>query len=418
VAVAAVGCVLLVLGTAVFLRYLRASGGDWDAAGRAKVLLVQLHLGAENVAAAWAASMLLLAVGVLAVGCFLVDRAAAPRSARFARVQDFSWLAAAVGFAVLSLDEMGSLHERIEMAVAMGWSPLAALEPLAVPSLAGAGALALLVLWRARRRPLALVLMVLGGAVMLSVPVVEHRALQRLEQAPSGAWMDEPGWTLAEEGLELLASLAFLAAMAAYLSRREGDPASVDVPLRTAVLATAAASGAMGVAFVTSVALVARLPRADSGIPDDWFTSAPAAVAAVGFAWLGRMGHAAPRRHARLYRLAAGYCAGASLHFGACLGYWVSELPRGGRLGALGEGAMIALALALAWELARVDARWWGRLAALGWAGLLSLGLADERSNAGWLESAAHGLLWLALLSHGTGARAQNFRVSPPAARQ
>jgi hypothetical protein len=249
---------------------------------------------------------------------------------------------------------------------------------------------------------------------MLSAPAVEQQALRHFEHAPSRAWLEEPAWTLAEEGLELLASVAFLAAMAAYLARREGHAARLDVPLRAAVLATATAGAAMGVAFAASAALVARLPRADSGIAHDWFTSAPAAIAAVGFAWVGRT-CADGRGPERLYRLAAAYCACVSLYFGACLGYWVSQLPGGGRLRPLSEGAMIALALVLAWHLARSDTRAWGRLATLGWAGLLSLGLADGRSHSGWLEASAFGLLWLALLSHGSGVPAHT--ASRPDAR-
>ena len=72
--------------------------------------LAQLYLGAENVLAAWYSSMLLLAVALSACLAFAVERKQKPpRPAGWAS----GWLLLAAVFTVLSLDEIGSFHERL-----------------------------------------------------------------------------------------------------------------------------------------------------------------------------------------------------------------------------------------------------------------------------------------------------------------
>ncbi len=401
VAGAAAGWVLLVLGSVAFSRYIGAARGDWSAAGWPKLVLVHLHLGSVNVAAAWFASMLRLGVGIGAAMCWLADRASLPRSARSGRVLSLGWLVVAGGFVALSLGAMGSLSDRLELAQSRGVLPLWGFDLLAAAVLVAAGSTGVFVLVHVSRRPRALVWAILGAALM-----------------PAASVAGQQGSTLAAESLELLASVAFLAAVTAYLVRRPGDPASADVPLRTAVLATAGLGGVVAAAFVASTALAARVATAQLGIVQDWFTSAPAMAVAIGFAWLGRPGDAAPAREGRPYGRAAAFCAVVSLYSGACLGYWLSELPDGTRVRPLVEGAMIAVAWILAWGLARGDERWWGRAAVLAWAGLLSVGLADSDPSASWREAMAFGLLGLALLSHAAVAAPQNLSVRPPTPRQ
>lgn len=401
VAGAVAGWALLVLGTAAFSRYIGAAGGEWSAAGWPKLVLVQLHLGSMNVAAAWFASMLRLAVAIGAAMCLLADRASLPRSARSGRVLSFGWLVVGGGFAALSLGAMGSLSDRLELAQSRGLLPLWALDLLAATVLFAAGATGLFVLVHVSRRPLALAASILGGALTVSASVAGQQ-----------------GWTLAAESVDLLASVAFLAAVAAYLVRRPGDPPGVDVPLRTATLAAAGLGAALAAAFVASAVLATGVAKSHLGILQDWFTSAPAMVAALAFAWLGGARCAAPARERRLCAQAGAFCAAVSLYSGACLGYWLSELPHGARVRPLVEGAMIAVAWVLAFGLARSDAAWWGRLGVLGWAAFLSLGLADSDPSSSWRGAVAFGLLGLTLLSRAAVEAPQNFSVSPPTPRQ
>ena len=87
--------------------------------GRAFVdhVLVQFHLGAENVVAAWYSSMLLLLVAVVCVMAYALDRRHA--HGWFRRTLAMGWLPLAAAFTVLSLDEVGSIHERVGMSGAL-----------------------------------------------------------------------------------------------------------------------------------------------------------------------------------------------------------------------------------------------------------------------------------------------------------
>jgi hypothetical protein len=385
----------------------RAAAGGWSAAGWPKVLLVQVHLGSPNVAATWFASMLRLAVAIGAAMGLLVDRSSARASAGSGRLRDLAWLGVAGGFVALSLAVMGSLGGRLELAQARGLAPAWLSNLLGAVALAAVLSTGLFLLVQLSRRPLALASALVGAALTAGASVAA-----------------QAGWTLTGEGLELLASVAFLAAFAVYVVARPGDPPGVEVPLRTAVLALAGVGATATAAFLACATLAARTPAAHLGIVQDWFTGAPAAAAAVGFGWLGAGRRAAPSREAALsheatlYRRAAAFCVVVSLYCGACPGYWVSELPHGARLRPLAEGAMIAIAWTLAWGLARSDQRVWGRAAVFAWAGLLSLGLADSDPSASYREAAAFGLLGLALLSHAAPRPAQNFSVRPPTPRQ
>src|SRR6187549_3586184 len=76
--------------------------------------LVQFHLGAENVVAAWYSSMLLLLVALACLAAYALDGqqlAANPAKTRTVLISRLrlGWLALAAAFTVLSLDEIGSL---------------------------------------------------------------------------------------------------------------------------------------------------------------------------------------------------------------------------------------------------------------------------------------------------------------------
>ncbi len=98
-------------GTLLFVYFWSTLAGRGPAVQTfANYWLVQLHLGTENVVAAWYSSMLLLAVALAACLALAVERKQKPpvRGA-----WSFAWLVVAAVFTVLSLDEIGSFHERL-----------------------------------------------------------------------------------------------------------------------------------------------------------------------------------------------------------------------------------------------------------------------------------------------------------------
>ena len=82
-----------------------------DAPWRLRLAAEQVDLALERNAAAWYSSMLLLSVALACAFCFAVD--ARSGGGRASRVLGVGWLLLAALFAALSLDELGSLHERV-----------------------------------------------------------------------------------------------------------------------------------------------------------------------------------------------------------------------------------------------------------------------------------------------------------------
>ena len=119
-------------GTAAFIHYW-AARDVYGPRGRALLnyVLVQFHLATENVVAAWYSSMLLLTVAIAAVIAFACDRRQSHRGLE--RAIDAGWLVIAGCFALLSLDEIGSLHERIGMVTRGDSAPNGWVYALAVP---------------------------------------------------------------------------------------------------------------------------------------------------------------------------------------------------------------------------------------------------------------------------------------------
>jgi hypothetical protein len=178
--------------------------------------------------------MLLLTVAAAMLLCFVLDRQeerldAAVRPGTPARVLTFGWLLLSLVFALLSLDELGSLHERIED---LPW--VAALLPavgglgawvavLAIPiAVVGAGMLAFG--WtRVRESPAAALCMTGAVLLFLSVPVQEHfEGGMRFASGEGRAWRRPPIHAVAEEGAEVMGSLLFLAAALIYGRMRLG----------------------------------------------------------------------------------------------------------------------------------------------------------------------------------------------------
>ncbi|MBY6202097.1 hypothetical protein KUV65_12035 [Maritalea mobilis] len=254
---------------------------DWRDWPLAYKLMLQGNLAQENVLGAWFSSMLLLMAGAAFLLCF----AAEPRDAGKS-VFRFGWLLFGLVFVGLSLDELGSFHERLAL-----WQPDAAWRLmivgfiLVVPVyMTGFGLVQL------RRSRAGAGLIVLGVACFSLIPVYEHFEIMGLAAPGVPGRSGHALWTAAEETTELLGMIAFLAAalvFAATFSHRpmagSGAP-RLSLRLSPPVLAGAylivvglAAAGA----YASRRWLAVLEEDGVNGLPENWFVGAPLFLSAL-----------------------------------------------------------------------------------------------------------------------------------------
>jgi hypothetical protein len=372
--------------------------GEWaEAPPAVRHLLVQFSLSGENVLAVWYSSKLLLLTAVLALLSFFVDwpKAATPRD----RLLTAGWLALSFMFALLSLDELGTLHEAIgELALlnpfgerALGWVVVLAI-PIAVVA-----ALMFAFTWlhlRPVRR--AFLLFALGIILFLTIPlqeIVEEMLLRRYGQRP--LW-----GVLLEEGAELFASLAFFSAIAVYLAQAAGGSFNVRLNRKGILMGTAVftlvGGGLMLFLEWVSPYLAFGSQFGVDGIPANWFSSMAAALAAL-LAWhIGGGSDAARRPYFALAVTAvifSGYY-GSNTH-----GYLYQTWREGG--GILGAHVLM-LGTAAFWGafLFQRLKSGWEQAGAIGWLLLLAGSLFLGQGAVAPLAFIAWMLLVALLLSH------------------
>src|SRR6185436_18577903 len=206
--------------------------------------------------------------------------------------------------------------------VEVGWVYILAL-PIA---LVGAGLLAFA--WiRLRQHPLVCVLFAAGTILYLAVPVLEHG--ENLVHEAAG-WADDvkrPVFDyVREEGTEVFGSLCFLAATAVYALRRARErgretrtaPAiSFPTDPRLALLAVLVLAALGDVLMRASRIAAQDLPAIDSGIPNNWFPSALAAIAAASAFATWDRARAARDRAAGVYLAISALAIGLSAYYGA-----------------------------------------------------------------------------------------------------
>lgn len=279
-------------------------------------VLIQFHLGTENVIAAWYSSMLLLAVALAAGLVYALERRQ-PR-AGVDRWLSGGWLVFATVFTLLSLDELGSFHERIGMMVALNKASLAPASTtpvgwvvmLAVP-IAVVAAFMLAFAWlRLRRAPVAFALIVAGVLLYLSDPALELLEGTLVKNGGAKLILER---ILEEAVAELGGTMCFLFGVLLHAIRTEGAPPwTFTIPRRSAARIAAAA----GVLLTAGVPLahwfVDRLPGGDSGVPDNWFPAAALGLLAVMLA--GGYGRAARVPAALAVALSAYFGAGIFVH--------------------------------------------------------------------------------------------------------
>ena len=334
----ALACVLVLIGAGAFWEFYWSLEVPWGEAPRIKYVLAQFNLASENVPAVWFSSMLLLMVAVASVLCFAADtdeerqllRSGHP--VRSGRMLKYGWLVFAFVFLSLSLDELGSLHERVTLAMALH-NPLegGALEwafSLLLPLLTLMAFMLAFGWLHVRRVPGTFVLMAVGAGCFLSIPIQEYIEIDVMYRAAGEGWRRPTALLLLEEGTELFGALSFFAAALLYALRISGRQETPGIGGRHAI----SWSPGSRVAIVWAIAFVVLMGVAmgvvqtvmggiegDSGIPRNWFPSALAAFVVLLGLHMWDTARRQQRPYAFAYLLLAAASIAASVYVGGYL---------------------------------------------------------------------------------------------------
>ncbi len=391
---------VLALANLVFLAatWLRATSGPFDyLPGYA---LRQLDIRTEKSLSAWYSALLLLAAAAASLLAFASARLVAGRAAR--RTLDLGWIALAVLFAGLSLDEVAALHEG---SATIGPNPFEGqlddwVGVLAVP-MAAVGLACLAFAWlnvRHTAAPFALFLTGLG--LFATVPAQEQ--LQNWMRAHHGG---RPVYlALLEEGAEVFGALAFVASGLLYaLGRRDALRLSFAVPPGTALRIAAALPIALGCGLLAVDRGLRALGVPFGGTPSGWFGGVAALVAGVAalVVWQRRRG--APDGVAWLVAGAAALVVATDLGTGRAV---TEQLWPGSPRRQLAVRALLvvpAVAAAGALVLARHGPVRW---AVLLWTVGAVASIASLPGSTSLLLAGAGAMLWAGLAERGPAAPA------------
>ncbi|WP_132055796.1 hypothetical protein [Pseudocnuella soli] len=267
-------------GTSFHHLYFNSFPYNWQ-----QMLVSQMSLAIENVAAAWFSSMLLLIAGLLSLGAYRSD--VQQFGGGWQRVVSVGWLFMAAIFFLLSFDEMGSVHETIgdtsvfaTLSNGSGWFLFEILVGLV-------GLLMVAFGWmRLRRVPLALVLFFAGVLMYLSNPFQEKLEINSYRSAADPLlWKRPLGLLLLEEGSELAGSFCFIAACVAYLKKAAKQIGYSGISIKVSTQCGVACRQLwtlLGAGVLVLVLFGSNQPhQTETGIGQNW---APSAVAFVLFA--------------------------------------------------------------------------------------------------------------------------------------
>ena len=250
-----------------------------------KIVVRETDLASENVFAAWYSSMLLLLSAVASLVCFLIDQHKTHEKGY--RLWNYGWLIYASAFALLSFDELGSIHEHIGNFTAFkkagnlvsdgqdsGWTFFYIIV----------GAVGLFMLAfsfvKLKKVKWALPLLICGLLLYLSNPFQEYFEIETMRSSVSDEiWRRPVHLLLIEEGTELFGSLFFLMAIMLYAKNHEfRKNISNILLLRFALLF----SLSVGICFLL-VNLIFGDVKGDleNGVPKNWITAATAFLISI-----------------------------------------------------------------------------------------------------------------------------------------
>jgi hypothetical protein len=323
---------LMLGGTWLFSNhYYDDLAGNWGNASDSSYFLLQFNLATENVIATWYSSMLLLLAAIMGLFCFTLDQT---RSLNLRdRYLSYGWIFFSGVFIVLSLDEVGSLHEEAGEIIALGFFgtyPSGWVFILSIP-IVMVGISMLLFGWvHLRRVPLAFAFTIIGIGLFLSIPVQEYFEHKAWRAAPDYAtWRRPVFYLLLEEGSEIFGSLCFILSSALYsisLSRKKEDLFSSSYfHIRFAIRRK------MALLYFTLLALIAgigmitikfTIPNpvegGDTGTPENWFPSAIAFFVSAFSFYIFRIAKENQPKSARnIYLALSVLCIVLSMYYGS-----------------------------------------------------------------------------------------------------
>ena len=239
--------------------------------------LRETDLASENVFAAWYSSMLLLLSSVMSLFCFLIDR---KRNQNHKEIWNFGWLIYATAFALLSFDELGSIHEHIGNfsfirraghlvtgAKESGWIFFYFL--VFIVSLF----MLLFSVKKLRKVKWALPLLILALLLYLSNPFQEYFEIESMRaHGGSDTWKRPVYFLLLEEGSELFGSLFFLLAVVLYArDRLFVKETRQDVVMRLVIFILFVAAACL---LLIKVLFGDVRGDVQDGVPKNWITAA------------------------------------------------------------------------------------------------------------------------------------------------
>lgn len=282
--------VLLLTGTGAYF-YLQGSPHN----ALLDFILVQSNLAWENNGAAWYSSMLLLLVATMSFVCFIKEKHA-PLPNKKNSLLVYGWLVFGAVFTILSLDETGSLHENINHFFLLNRLGLGGgLQSNSLYAIIIAvGFFMVLFFWlKFKRNKIALVFIITGTLFYISNPIQERIEVAEMMAAPDyNTWHRPIYYFILEEGSEIFGTLFFLIAVSLYAidisEKNSSEKKRLYIYIKSLlnrkvlsiymILIFASLSILF---FLTKIDANTQEERGDNGIPQNWFPSALAFLAAL-----------------------------------------------------------------------------------------------------------------------------------------
>ncbi len=404
---------LMLAGTLVFNRYwYDVIYQDWRAGSGVKWFLLQFNLATENVFAVWYSSMLLLAASLACLLCFVVDVQRFKRGT--AHYLSYGWVMMALVFGLLSLDEMGSIHEKVGNMSRLnpfGDYPLGWIYLLGVPI----GLVGLLMLGfgliHLRRTPLTMVFTALGILLFLSIPLQEYFETKTWHAAPDRShWRRPVLFLLLEEGAELFGTFSFLVATTFYMLRAgTGENATGTAPRAVIRLSFTRSAAVLTVSLLIGAATASLLllgwmeaylakGKGMEGIAQNWYPSAGGFLIAAVCLYLFTRVQSTLRSVKANYLLLTLLNLGVSAYFGSSLyrfTLWKEDLSA-----QLVHGTLALAVILVGVQTIVLVKNFWGRLGVIAWVVLLGFAFSTGKAYVAEIAFLACASLLLSLVAH------------------